>query len=138
MASDAKPVQKRIQGMSLDGEWAESFEPVRKMVAAEVTRRTVARAGQEIRLVTSAATVPGDFSDTFLGFCWFRLVSDWGSGTNSCGLRTGARIAIKRAVPAMRKFPKAATCKVFLKPSHSTNTSAVKSVPVIAPRTFGT
>src|SRR5713101_7063532 len=34
------------------------------MVAAEVTRRTVARAGQELRLVTSAATGPGDFPDT--------------------------------------------------------------------------
>jgi len=33
-------------------------------VAAEVTRWTVARPHQEIRLVTSAATVPGDFSDT--------------------------------------------------------------------------
>src|SRR5438552_4462670 len=37
------------------------------MVAAEVTRRTVARACQEVRLVTSAATGPGDFSDTSLG-----------------------------------------------------------------------
>src|SRR2546428_6075848 len=36
------------------------------MVAAEVTRRTVARTCQEIRLVTSAATGPGDFSDTLL------------------------------------------------------------------------
>src|SRR5712691_3536717 len=34
------------------------------MVAAEVTRRAVARGCQEIRLVTSAATVPRDFSDT--------------------------------------------------------------------------
>src|SRR5438445_12416239 len=33
------------------------------MVAAEVTRRTIARACQELRLVTSAATVTGDFSD---------------------------------------------------------------------------
>src|SRR5207245_9186563 len=115
-----------------DGEWAECVEDVRKVVAAEVTRRTVARAGQEIRLVTSAATVPGDFSDTFLGFCWFRLVSDWGSGTNSCGLRTGARIAIKRVVPAMRKLPKAATRSVLVKPSRSTNTSAAKSIPAIA------
>jgi len=32
------------------------------MVAAEVTRRTVARAGQEIRLVTSAATKDPDGS----------------------------------------------------------------------------
>ncbi len=32
------------------------LEGVRKMEAAEVTRRTVAYAGLEIRLVTSAAT----------------------------------------------------------------------------------
>jgi len=31
------------------------------MVAAEVTRQTVACASQEVRLVTSAATGPGDF-----------------------------------------------------------------------------
>ncbi len=48
------------------------------MVAAEVTRRMVAHAGQEIRLVTSSATGPWDFGRTssvgvelaYLPFLW--------------------------------------------------------------------
>ena len=36
----------------------EDTESLFEMVAAEVTRRTAARSGQEFRLVTSAATMP--------------------------------------------------------------------------------
>src|SRR5436309_5842828 len=43
------------------------LERVRKMVAAEVTRRISRLARETVRLVTSAATWFGNFSDTLLG-----------------------------------------------------------------------
>jgi len=52
--------------VELGTRWNASLPFARVLIAAEVTRRTVARTSQEIRLVTSAATRPGDFSDAAL------------------------------------------------------------------------